>query len=342
LTRIHQVLSGAGPVDAVTAQALAYRDVFRRWGMEGGVHAAAIEPAVRGEVESLSRLRPESADLLLFHYSAYAPRLEPLLELPQRKLLVYHNVTPADWLWEHQPHVATLCALGREHLPRWAQAVDVAAAVSEFNATELREAGANDVRVIPILRYPKTPTLRKGSDPYLRVLSVGRLAPHKRPDRVLRAFELYRRVHAPDARLVMVGEPLSPGYENELRGVAGPGVTITGRLPQDEVDALWAEAAVLVVLSEHEGFCVPLLEAFDARVPVIARRVGGMPEVGGDAVLWVDHEDDDAVVAELIHLATSDDELRGELIERGGARLKEFAPERIEGLLRDAVDAARA
>ena len=174
MTRIHQVLSGAGPVDAVAGQALTYREVFTRWGMEGGVHAAAIEPAVRGDLESLSRLRPEPDDLLLFHYSAYAPRLEPLLELPQRKLLVYHNVTPADWLWEHQPHVATLCALGRDHLPRWAQAVDVAAAVSEFNAAELREAGAKDVRVIPILRYPKTPTLPKGSDPYSRVVSLRR------------------------------------------------------------------------------------------------------------------------------------------------------------------------
>ena len=77
---VHQLLSGAGPVDAVTGQALAYRDLFRRWGMDGGVHAAAVEPAARGQVEPLSRLRAEEGDLLLFHYSAYAPRLEPLLD----------------------------------------------------------------------------------------------------------------------------------------------------------------------------------------------------------------------------------------------------------------------
>src|SRR5206468_2865164 len=178
LTRVRQVLSGAGPVDAVTAQAFEYQRL-----LGGEIYAAAIEPAVRSRVEALKRLRPEPDDLLLFHYSAYAPRLEPLLGLPQRKLLVYHNVTPARYLWEHQPHVATLCALGRDHLPRWAQAADVAAAVSGFNANELREAGAQDVRVVPILRYPENPTLRKGSDPYLRVvLSVGRLSPHKRPD----------------------------------------------------------------------------------------------------------------------------------------------------------------
>jgi len=338
LTRVHQVLSGAGPVDAVTAQAFEYRGLLAEWEMDGGVYAAAIEPAVRGQVESVKRLVPAPGDVLLFHYSAYAPKLEPLLELPQRKLLVYHNVTPAEWLWEHQPHVATLCALGRDHLPRWAQAVDVAAAVSEYNAAELREAGASDVRVIPILKHPKPSTLRKASEAFRRVVSIGRLAPHKRPERVLRSFELYRLVHDEAAKLVVVGEPLSPAYEREVRGLAGPGVTITGRIGQDELDRLWAEAGVLLVLSEHEGFCVPILEAFHADVPVIARRVGGMPEVGGDAVLWVEDEDDDAVVAELIHLALSDDELRAELVERGRRRAAAFAPEKVAEQLRNTLE----
>ena len=335
MTRVHQVLSGAGPVDAVTAQAFEYRRLFTEWGIDGGVYAAAIEPAVRGQVEPVKRLEPAADDVLLFHYSAYAPKLEPLLELPQRKLLVYHNVTPAEWLWEHQPHVATLCALGRDHLPRWAQAVDIAAAVSEYNAAELREAGASDVRVIPILL--RRANARADAHPRSRILVVGRLAPHKRPERVLAVFELYRRVHDERGSLAMVGEPLSPAYEREVQELAGPGVTITGRIGQDELDKLWGEAGVLVVLSEHEGFCVPILEAFQADVPVIARRVGGMPEVGGDAVLWVEADDDDAVVAELIHLALSDDGLRAELIERGRRRAEGFAPEKVAENLREAI-----
>src|SRR5215212_1717326 len=171
---IRQVLFGAGPVDAVTQQALEYRRL-----LGGEVYAAAIEPAIRSEVKPLRSLQPEPGDLLVFHYSAYAPRLEPLLELPQRKLLVYHNVTPAEWLWEHQPHVATLCALGREHLPRWARAVDVAAAVSDYNASDLRAAGAREVRVVPVLMDPARVGAGGASAAAAsgtRVLSVGRLA----------------------------------------------------------------------------------------------------------------------------------------------------------------------
>jgi glycosyltransferase involved in cell wall biosynthesis len=336
--RIHQVLSGAGPVDAVTTQAFEYRRAFESWGMAGAIHAAAIEPALRGQVEPLNRLQPEAGDLLLFHYSAYAPRLEPLLEWPQRKLLVYHNVTPAEWLWEHQPHVATLCALGRDHLPRWAQAVDVAAAVSSFNADELRAAGARDVRVVPILFDPDRvradgPAARASG---ARVIAVGRVAPHKRPDLVLQAFDLYRSANAPDARLDLVGEPLSPIYGEQIRGLAGSNVTTHGRLAQAELNALWRDADVMLTLSEHEGFCVPLLEAFATDTPVIARPVGGMPEVGGDAVLWTEDRDL-AVVAELIELAVRDADLRAELVSRGRARLEIYSRDRVLEQLRAVV-----
>lgn len=333
------MLSGAGPVDAVTTQAFEYQRLFSGWGMEGGVHAAAIEPAVRSRVRSLNHLQPDPGDVLLFHYSAYAPRLEPLLDWPQRKLLVYHNVTPAEWLWEHQPHVAALCALGRDHLPRWARGVDVAAAVSEYNAAELREAGARATRVVPILVDPArlaAEGARSGGEP--QILSVGRLAPHKRPDLVLRAFELYRSACAPGAHLHMAGEALSPAYDAQLRELAGQGVTIHGRLEQPQLNELWRDADIFLTLSEHEGFCVPLLEAFLTEMPAIARPVGGMPEVGGDAVLWAEDQDL-AVVAELIDLAVRDEALRAELVARGKARAEAFAPAAVEAQLREAVSA---
>lgn len=344
MTRIHQVLSGAGPVDAVTTQAFEYADAFASWGMAGGIHAALVEPALRSRVMPVERLQPAPDDVVLFHYSAYAPRLEPLLDLPQRKVLVYHNVTPAEWLWEHQPHVATLCALGRDHLPRWARAADVVIAVSEYNARELREAGARHVLVVPIVfRADRIGAAAppSGGSPGAgavapRVLSVGRLAPHKRPELVLRAFELYRSANAPDARLDLVGEPLSPAYAELIRAAAGPNVAIRGRLEQAELNALWRAADVFLTLSEHEGFCVPLLEAFATDTPVIARPVGGMPEVGGDAVLWVDDRDL-AVVAELVDLVTGDPALRSDLVARGRARLERYAPERALADLREAL-----
>ena len=344
--RVHQLLSGAGPVDAVTTQALAFRELFDRWGMAGDVHAAAIEPRLNAGVRPLARLDAAPDDLLLIHYSAYAPRLEHLLELPNRKLLVYHNVTPARYLWSFQPHVAALCELGRDHLPRYAQAVEVATAVSEYNARELREAGARDVRVVPVLF--ETARLGAASAAPDRdrplILSVGRVAPHKRHDLVIRAFALFQRELAPEARLLCVGEPISAPYADGLRELAdrlgAKNVELPGALDQEDLNAAYREASAMLHLSEHEGFCIPLLEAFHFGIPVVARPAGGMPEVAGDAALWTDGEPDLAVVAELLGIALSDDELRAELEAAGRERLGEFTRERTEEKLRAAVEAS--
>jgi glycosyltransferase involved in cell wall biosynthesis len=278
------------------------------------------------------------------HYSAYAPRLAGVLELPNRTLLLSHNVTPARWLWDHDAQAAVQCALGRRQLPRYAAAADVAAGVSAYNAAEL----GSDV-VIPILFDPESwpppapPAAEREEAPV--VLFVGRLAPHKRQDEVIRAFALLRRRHAPDARLVLVGEPLNAAYAAALAGLAeelAPGaVSFERGLPPAALTERYRAADAFVCLSEHEGFCIPLLEAFHFGVPVVARPAGGIPEVAGDAALLV--EDGDAgVVAELLWLALSDAELRATLRERGRARLAAYAPGATAAKLRASLEGLAA
>jgi glycosyltransferase involved in cell wall biosynthesis len=217
--------------------------------------------------------------------------------------------------------------------------------VSEYNARELREAGALDVRVVPILFDPDTfggVEAHHDSERPL-VVSVGRLAPHKRHDLLIRAFALFQRELAPDARLVCVGEPISESYHEQLirlaESVGARNVELPGPVDRDTLTHIYGEASAAVYLSEHEGFCIPLVEAFHFTIPVIARPAGGMPEVAGDAALWTAEQPDLAVVAELLGLAVTDTELRDTLAHRGRARLAEFSPERTEAKLRAALEA---
>ena len=120
-------------MDAVSRQALAFRERFAGWGWGGRDVAAFIDPRAKG-FEPLKALQPAAGDVLLIHYSAYAPRLRAVLDLPNRKLLLSHNVTPARWLWDHDPPIALQCELGRRQLPEYAGRCDVAAGVSAFNA----------------------------------------------------------------------------------------------------------------------------------------------------------------------------------------------------------------
>ncbi len=337
---VHQILSGAGPYDAVTTQALAFRGLFSAWGWGGRDVAAEIDPRIGHRIAPLRTLDASGGDVLLIHYSAYAPKLRAVLELPQRKLLISHNITPARWFWDHDPQAGVVCALGRKQLPEFAAAVDVAAGVSLYNAREL-----GSETVIPILFDPAGLGAPGPADPPGPpvVLFVGRLAPHKRQDAVIRAFELYRRRHAPGARLVLVGAPINWAYDAAMRELAeeiSPGhVTIESGLTAEQLAARWRSAHAFLCLSEHEGFCIPLLEAFHFGVPVVARPVGGVPEVAGDAALLLGEGDDESVVAELLALAIGDDELRAQLRARGAARVAAFAPEPTARTLRAAIDA---
>jgi glycosyltransferase involved in cell wall biosynthesis len=199
--------------------------------------------------------------------------------------------------------------------------------------------------VVPIL-FEADRLAERGSPPAGEgplVLCVGRLAPNKRHDRVIAAFAAYQRACAPDARLLCVGEPLSPAYRTLVERIAARSgarnITVTGGIPQPDLNAAYAAADVVLSLSEHEGFCVPLLEAFAFDVPVVARPAGAMPEVGGDAAVWTE-DDDPGVVAELLDLAVRDGDLREELARRGRGRLEAFAPERTATRIREAIEGA--
>ncbi len=343
---VHQVLSGAGPVDAVTSQARAFRTLFSGWGWGGVDVAWHVDPRVAGAIRPLSTLAPGPDDVLLIHYSAYAPRLRAVLEAPQRTVLLSHNVTPARWFWDYEAGIAVQCALGRRQLPEYAQKADVVAGVSLYNAREL-----GSENVVPILfdgtrlgpaRTPP-PDPAPGAPPTL--LFVGRIAPHKRQDELIRLLARLRAHRLPDARLVLVGEPMTDVYLQALRGLADelvPGaVTFAHGLSDAELAQAYADAHVFVCLSEHEGFCIPLLEAFHVGTPVVSRPAGGIPEVAAGAALLSD-DADLAVVAELVALAVQDDDLRAQLRARGRERLAVYAHDRTASKLRALLESAAA
>lgn len=340
---LHQVLSGAGPFDAITREALAIRALASEWGWAGADHSAHIDPRMGRRMQELSALAPAEDDVVLVHYSAYAPRLARVLDLPGRRILLSHNVTPARWFWAHDAQIAVQCALGRKQMHDFAARCHVVAGDSLFNAREL---GSD--RVLPLVlpgiaadvALPAEPP--HGAPP--TVLFVGRLVPHKRQDELIRAIALLRRHRRPDARLVLVGEPLHERYLDALRSLAdalAPGaVTFERGLHDDELAARYRSAHVFLCLSEHEGFCVPLLEAFQHGLPVVARPRGAVTETCGDAALLHDGPLDQ--LAELAHLVMGDAELRGILRERGRARLPAFSFPRTSALLRALLDEVAA
>jgi glycosyltransferase involved in cell wall biosynthesis len=335
--RLHQVLSGAGPWDAITREALAIRELAGSWGWEGADYSVHIDPRMGRRVRPFAELAPQAGDTLLIHYSAYAPRMASVLDSPARKILLSHNVTPAQWFWEHDPAIAVQCRLGRREMHVFAERCDVVVGDSLFNAREL---GAD--RALPLVLpwiSADVPLPEEPSGPPV-VLFVGRLVPHKRQDELIRAIALLRRHRLPDATLVLVGEPLHERYHEALVALAdevAPGaVTFERGLHDDELAERYRGAHAFLCLSEHEGFCVPLLEAFQHGVPVVARPRGAVTETVGDAALLHDGPLD--AMVELVHFAITDAELRATLRGRGHDRLAAYSYEHTSALLRELLE----
>ena len=310
------------------------------------MYAGAVDPALKRAVRPASALRRglERGDLLVIHYTSHTRGLDDVLDLPGRKLLIYHNVTPPELLWDQDPFVAARCAVGRELLASYAGRVDATATATSFNAADLEAAGFDDVRVVPNLylfdraRLDPTSDGDQFNDGKRNIVFVGRLAANKRQDELIQAFALYQRHREPASRLILAGGASTATYLQRLERLAeamsARDVVLTGAIPQPELNAAYAASSVFVCLSEHEGFCLPLLEAFHFGLPVIAYRAGAVPEVAGDAAILLDDKDL-PTIAELIDLCAREQSLRTELARRGEQRLAAYAPERTERAMRE-------
>ncbi|HLI57504.1 MAG TPA: glycosyltransferase, partial [Actinomycetota bacterium] len=163
-------------------------------------------------------------------------------------------------------------------------------------------------------------------------LMVSRMAPNKRVEDVVKAFAIYRRAWSPDARLFLVGRPDTGRYEAALRGFVErlgiEGVRFAGRVSVADLMAYYRSADVLVSMSEHEGFGIPLLEAMACDLPVVAYAAAAVPEtLGGAGLLFAEKRYDE--VAALVACLLDDPELRSRLAAAGRARVAAFGPEQV-------------
>jgi glycosyltransferase involved in cell wall biosynthesis len=343
MSGVHQLLPAAAPHDAITAQALAWRDLLRNWGHESEIVAEHVDPELMGTVHRLDR----SARRLLhrgrfvLRYALWSATAEFATRASGPVALCYHNITPGNLLRTFNPVLADLCDRGRAALPMFDGHVHPAIADSSFNAAELRDSGIREVTVVPLLLEVPDEIPRRDRNREPVVLTVGRIAPSKRLEDVVKAFTLYQRRHAPDASLVVVGSEV--GFENYRRAldvlVARIGtrhVFFTGSISSGARDAWYRRADVYLSMSAHEGFCAPLIEALAHGVPVVARGAGAVPETLGSAGLVLDGADL-PLVAEALHELVSSRSTRDALFDAAERRLAELRPGTLAPRIRSAL-----
>ena len=346
VTAVHQLLPVFSYGDAIGGAVLETRGMLRRLGFRSTIYADLIDRRLGREARPADQLAGALGreDVLVYHLSIGSPVARLVEASPARRVLVYHNLTPPEFYRGTSPRVVYWLERGERELRRLAPLADLVVGDSTYNLEAPLAAGARRHTVIPppvdltrLAPRPATP----GSPPV--VLFVGRIAPNKRQEELIRVIAATRATTLPEARLVLAGgADDTGGYLAGLRslaerlGVAGA-VEIRGqRLSDAELGDHYAAASVFACASDHEGFCIPLLEAMAFSVPVVARAAGAVPEtLGGAGVLVGSH--DPLVWAELLGRAAGDRRLRAELAAAGRARLADFSVDAITARLAEAL-----
>jgi glycosyltransferase involved in cell wall biosynthesis len=338
--RVDQVIPSLAGRDAIGMHTLALADALRGAGFLSEIFYGDCTPELLKLARPIGSLGRAAKDRwLLYQSSIGSPVFDAFAARPEPKLVNYHNITPTGLLESWEPGVGYEVGLGREQLGRLARQCRLAIADSAFNEGELIDAGFDSTAVAPLLIDM---TLRAPADPARLdrlqaakadggpdFLFVGKVSPHKAPHDLVKMLCVYRTLYHPRARLHLVGSPLGRRYGPALEAfIADLGLTdavsVVGSVRPEELEAYYRCADAFVCASDHEGFCVPIVEAMAHDLPVVAYAAAAVPETVGDAGLLLESKEP-LEFAAAVHRVMEDGALRLVFSRAAARRVEMFS-----------------
>ena len=349
--KIHQVLATLGYGDAIGHEVLGIQRVLRSAGYQSEIFVETadyrLEPLTRDYRELIDH--SDAANLILHHFSLGSKASRTAYALPDRMALIYHNITPPEYFVGVHRTLARQCFRGRRELQAYRDRCDLALGDSEFNRQDLESLGFPRTAVLPVVpdfshldREPNWLLAQDFDDDWTNVLFVGRVIANKKIEDVIRFFHTYQTFYNPRSRLLIVGA--QSGFERYLASlhqlVATLGakhVHFIGHVSDAELVAFYECADLFLCASEHEGFCVPLVESFYKQVPVLAYAATAVPAtMDGAGVLFDDK--DPVHVATLMDAMLSDAALQERIVEGQLAAVDRLRSQDFAGTLLRFVD----
>jgi len=351
---VHQVLATLGYGDAIGNEVLGIRRVLRAAGYESEIFVETADLRLEDLTEDYRDL-PEAShpdNILLHHFSLGSRASRLAYALPDRMALIYHNITPPEYFVDVHPRLVQLCYLGRRELGLYATRCELGLGDSEYNRQELEALGFPRTDVLPVVpdfSHLDGPAnyMQAGlfDDAWVNVLFVGRMIPNKKIDDLIRFFHAYNRWFNPRSRLLLVGahsgfERYVAMLQNLIDRLGVPDVHFLGHVSNAELTAYYELADVFLCASEHEGFCVPLVESFHMGVPVLAYAATAIPAtMDGAGILY--HDRDPVRVAALIDQVATDRRLAERIVASQDAALDRLHRKDFAGTLLRFVEQMR-
>ena len=323
--RVDQILAGYCDGDAISREARGFRTVFREMGFDSDIYAPSenISEGMTGDALPLASYDDGEQNALLYHFSIGSEATVAFRRSKSRKMVRYHNITPAEFFDGFDDGLASRLRAGRGELEEILSLASIVLADSEYNAAEARAVGCPRVEVMELMAdlaevEPDQRKIDRYDDSLSNILFVGRIVPNKCVEELILAFKWINKVIDAKSRLILVGSEQScPPYFAMLKMLADrlelDNVCFEGFLNESELVSCYYCADVFVNPSRHEGYGLPLIEAMKYDVPVVARASGGMIEAMGEAGVMFD-DLDSAMLGELVAKVMWDNDLAGRVL----------------------------
>jgi glycosyltransferase involved in cell wall biosynthesis len=346
---VHQLVPTITPRDAVGNHTFRLREIIRDLGHESEIFAMFRHGDVIDDTHLIDQL-PHDADAVIYQFSIGSPLAARWAEHPGRRIMNYHNITPIELVGKWDGLLSAEVRLGREQMAQYVDRCEHAICDSDFNRSELDALGYRSTETIPVLFDVADATPDKAVTASMRrkrrgtqILFVGRVAPNKAHHDLVAVVRTLRDVYGDDAHLHFVGTDGPPTYRKVVDDIVahadmGEHVTFHGSVSQEALVAFYQSADVFCCLSDHEGFCVPVIEAMHHGLPVVAydtTAVGGT--IGSGGILLQDKHP--LTVAAALHRVSTDEPLRRRMADAGRRRAADFALDRTRRHFADSLAA---
>ena len=349
---INQWVPAAHRGDAVGDSARRVRDLLRARGFDSNLYALSIDDNLRDDVLPFDHVSSHAGDATILHFAVPSIMSTKLTQLKSRTIIQYHNITPAYFFAPYDSGIFRIAALGREELKTLVGHVDVALGDSEYNRQELATLGFTSTGVMPIIvdteritGSPGEPALEETllGDGLANILFVGRIVPNKKIEDIIRLAEHYKRYVDTDYRFIFVGrtDAVPRYYDTILALIAEYQMPkdrflFTGTVTESELATYYRSSSAYISLSEHEGFCVPLVEAMSADLPILAFGAAAIPETLGGAGICFSPKDLE-YAAEMLGLLVYDEAVRSKVIAGQQSRVADFGPARTDAVIDELI-----
>jgi glycosyltransferase involved in cell wall biosynthesis len=350
LVEIHQFATSLTYGDAISDEMMEIQKTLRKEGYRSEIFTRFYEPRMAKFVKDFKQYTKFSSpsNVVIFHFSIGSPVSKMFFRIPDRRVMIYHNITPFEFFLDTHRILSRECYKGRLEIKLFVDKVDLALGDSEYNRQELESLGYAKTGVLPLLiDFSKfdgraDPVFQKIHESgKFTILFVGRVIPNKKFEDVIKTFYFYKKYFNPDSQLLLVGdfrgmERYFVALKKLVEDLELTDVHFPGRIDFAELLACFRLADVYLSMSEHEGFGVPIVESFYLRLPVVAYAAGAVEETmnGGGILL---REKNFARTAALLDKMCRDETFRNRIVVSQKKALKKFSRENVSKILLDHI-----